>query len=277
MRERGERKGTGEGQRDVPLAEWEMKNSLWHLKNVSGVRGCGEGRGLAGGWAVERSKVGRFSLRILWALWRILNSSPIGRWREAIPRYQQGRAKERCFGNIILAAGWSRVKKKTNWSETSEGLSWAYKQEMMVAWARGWSCGNGWKRGGCSDIKDKLVRVWWLIRCGNWSWEVASWMGVEGSVGMEMAFTEMGWGAEWGGAAFGLGAPAQEQEAVAAGGLLSEAGRSRTRPGLHSSPDLAREHRHLEPLYLKRTQGEVQLISRGALSGGVVYFYSHSP
>lgn len=62
MRERGERKGTGEGQRDVPL---EMKNSLWHLKNVSGVRGCGEGRGLAGGWADKRSKVGRFSLRIL--------------------------------------------------------------------------------------------------------------------------------------------------------------------------------------------------------------------
>lgn len=58
---------------------------------------------------------------------------------------------------------------------------------------------------------------------------------------------------------------------------LSEPGHSRTRPVFHSSPDLAWEHRHLEPLHLKWTQGEVQFLSRGALPSVLVCFYSHSP
>ena len=43
--------------------EWEMRNSIWHFRNVSGVRvGC---RWNAGGWASERDQVGRFLFRTL--------------------------------------------------------------------------------------------------------------------------------------------------------------------------------------------------------------------
>lgn len=68
------------------------------------------------------------------------------------------------FRNIILAAVWSRVKKKANWSQTREGLSQSFKQELMVFWGQGGSWGDEEKWEGFSDIKNKFARVWWLTR-----------------------------------------------------------------------------------------------------------------